>query len=500
MIKSIGMVMSSKLIIQVIGFLITIITAREFGMGDQIGTYFYVYGFVLIPVAIFNLSARSLVITELNFILLSKLDAFSDFIKYLIKFSIIVACFSIVVLILLVELNLHFNFLGMDGGVIRKFSYLLLPVVFLLTLSEIFTGVFNSKRKFGWPEFAEIIKVLVTLASLFLFSESLGVLSLILGSIVGGFISTLLLFTIIKKNYLTKDSCLDLSEDIKDFKGKIYSLMATNILIALQPFIVISYIALSNGYAVSVYSYAIKIVSIPAFVLSSVIFVVFSHWSNFATKQQNEKITNSALNVLLVGFLLIGIFLILIIFKSDLLILAFFGSENLADYDNFIHVVIMLTISSMFQYAISTLTRIIQAHRMVREVNIYRVVYFLISIFFVYIFHTTLKRGFNGVIESLLVINVVMLGYAAILLYVKRIINMNFIYNLIAMVAFTAILILTISYLIPFIVEFIDFSNDSALKDIFILITSICLYFLISATVWKKRFYFIFKKNRDLNL
>ena len=496
MIKSIGMVLSSKLMIQVVGFLITIVTAREFGIGEQIGTYFYVYGFVLIPVAIFNLSARSLVVTELNLISLNKSDAFSDFVKYLIKFSIIVSCFSIVALILFVELNLNFYFLEMDGELIRKFSYLMLPVVFLLTLSEIFTGVFNSKRKFGLPEFSEIIKVVVTLASLFFLSGNLGVLSLILGSVVGGLISTLLLFTVIKKKYLTKDSCLDLSKNIKDFKEKFYSLMVTNTLIALQPFIVISYIALSSGSAVSIYSYAIKIVSIPAFVLSSVIFVVFSYWSNFVTKRQNEKVSNSALNVLLAGFLLIGIFLILIIFKGDLLILALFGSENLGADDSFMYTLVMLTISSMFQYAISTLTRIIQAYRMIREVNIYRMVYFSISIFFLYLFHSILKREFEGVIEAMLVINVLMLGYVVILLYKKSVISMNFIYNLIGMATYTATLVLTIYYLIPFVVELINFSNNDILKDIFILSASIFLYFLISAIVWKERFYFILKKQR----
>ena len=485
MLKSIGFVTFTKIIIQTIGFIITIIVARRFGIGNDIGVYFYAYGIVLTPVVIFNLSARSLVVTELNLHQFKRVDLFSSFVRFLIKFSIISAGIATFLLIFIVELNSYLGFLTLDDDLFKRVVYFLLPMSFILMLSEILTGVFNSKKTFGWPEVTEIIKVLITLLSLVLFSEVMGIFSLVLGSVFGSLVSASLLFCVIKKKYLiTKGLTSNISESIVDFKSRFYGLASSNIMIAIQPVIITSYISLIGIHSVSTYSYMVKIVSIPSFILASTIYVAFSHWSDFASKQENEKIKNSSLTVLLAGSIIIGVFLAVFILEGNLIIQILFGDDDYFDYNDFLYLSVVLIVSSLLQFSITTLTRIMQALRMVKHINIYRLVFFLVSLSIIQTSFYFLEGGLDIVVYSLLAINIVMLMYVIILLYIKEVIEIVFVLYIIKVVSITVALALVIPSFVESILGYMIIESK-VIRSLFSIFIAVFVYLSILSILFK---------------
>jgi putative peptidoglycan lipid II flippase len=307
------------------GMLIPFIIARYFGANNETDSFFLAYSIVFYIANIFSPSLERLIVPFINENqkLNQNPSGFISNVGWSVSvLLVIVSFFSIIIL------NQSFSFLSNNKELVNiTFNYLLfiLPILFIVCWSSLLSGVLNAYKIFSIPAISPLIRFISVLLAIILLQRSLGMISVIIGFILGELLRFSFLFLKSKKLVSFKLVRLKLNDKIiKFYKIGSYQIFVSFIYGLLTVFdrVIASYLGEGN---ITLYHYVERIYFIPFTLLTiGVMPVLLTYWGqdfNNSVFINKVSILISTLKNTLIKFsiIIIPIIIILILIKSQLI-------------------------------------------------------------------------------------------------------------------------------------------------------------------------------------
>lgn len=257
-----------------ISFLIPIYIAYEYSVSKQTDVFFLSFNIIVFLGTIFSGAVRSVSIPYIKERLVSRLELqsfISSVMRYISRF---LACF-----LGLVAIVCYWLFASTNDDL---YLYLLLslPIAFLTVVNAFCYGILNSFDQFYLAELSPVFRAIVIIVTVFFFSNTFGIISVIIGYNLGELAKFFHLFLVIKiKNKLNIFSRTFISTDISSFlRQGAYQVFSVS-LAASSPLIdraVASFLIVGS---ISLIDYGDRIFVVFNVLLNSFLIILTSKWA-----------------------------------------------------------------------------------------------------------------------------------------------------------------------------------------------------------------------------
>jgi putative peptidoglycan lipid II flippase len=333
-----------------IGFLVPIYIAYNYAISQETDKFFLSYSFVLFVGTMFSQSVRSVSIPFLRERLGNR-GSFEIFISSVLLFF--VKFLGILCIMLFLG---TYSALKITQNDLFWYFFLTVPIVFFSIINAFFYGVLNSLDQFYLAEMTPFSRAIVIFISIYFFSDSLGIIAIIVGYNLREIVKTVhLSYVVLKRNNLNINLRIVNNEEISSFvKQGSYQVVSSTITAATPMIdrIIASFLVAGS---VSILDYGDKVFTIFMVLLNSFLVLLLSRWSNEFIK---GKISISSINKILLFIFVVCVVLSIIIFNTDNLIIDFlYPKVNIGQREIIASVLTISTIGFIFNAMSQTINR-----------------------------------------------------------------------------------------------------------------------------------------------
>ena len=331
---NVALVGSITIVAKALGFYKEIVVAANFGLSVALDTFFIAF---LIPSFIQNVFINALKNVFIpNYIKEKKLKVQLGAFQSIVFLLVLVLCIALcIVSLIFAEYFLELAFRGHDENyyqLIRLQLYILLPCVFFWGVSSILGGLLEIDNKYFFASFSSVFIALSVIVSLLYFKEEMGEFILAKATLVGSFISFLVLLSISLYHKIVIISFPRFNANTHEMLHQFWPKVSSGLLSGLNNFVDQFFAAQLVVGSITALNYGLRI---PAFLSGIVIIalgnVLLPHFSRLVVKDLKKayKELFFILKLLFISALIAVV--ILILFSQEIISLFFERNEFTAD-------------------------------------------------------------------------------------------------------------------------------------------------------------------------
>lgn len=267
-----------------VGLLIPFFIAAWFGVTPETDVFFFAYAVIIYLTAVLSVSIEGNIVPFIASIKSQYHEDPALFINRLFSLSVAISVCMTALLIAISRplFGLITRFPPDSLTLLFRFFIEASPLVTLVVVSSILTGVLNANFRFWVPAVSPAVRAGICILTMFCLKKTLGVHSVVLGYLLGEIAR--LLFSIY---ILAKEKLLSLRFDFRAdpaftsfFKVMFFQIVSV-IAIGLNPLVDKAMASWLKTGSVSILQYADRLYFIPVtFISSGLMVVVFSRWSD----------------------------------------------------------------------------------------------------------------------------------------------------------------------------------------------------------------------------
>ncbi|MCX6218965.1 lipid II flippase MurJ [Spirosoma sp.] len=296
-----------------LGFLIPVYIGYKYKISSETDNFFLSYSILTFISTIFSFAVRGVSIPFLKE-KLNDTNVFNEFvstvyfysIKYVGGLSVLVLCATLTSL--LISGNSTFYYLSIG-----------VPIILLTTINSFFYGIFNSVDKFYIAESTPLIRAVVVLIMIFLFSETFGIGAVIIGYSLGEFAKFIQLYYVLNSKLSITLSLKNRDFSvIRTFVKEGSNQIISTTLVSINPLVdrlVASFLIVGS---ISIIDYGDKIFVIFNVLLNSFLTLILSKWSNEAIKNKFD-LSKLEKIIKVVFFAAVSALIVIFIVKHELI-------------------------------------------------------------------------------------------------------------------------------------------------------------------------------------
>lgn len=182
-------------------FVVSLLVAFYFGSGNETDVYFYAYNVVVLISGFFTMLNSTVLIPEAMRIRVESERESSHFLVFFMYVYIALSIF-LTSLFFISPVNTFTAISNFDTVILeenRLILQLAIPLILLMTLTNLLTEILISYRFFSITMIVSIVNSLIAIAFLLLFRAQLNISSLLIGLLTGFSINLVVLFMLMKK-------------------------------------------------------------------------------------------------------------------------------------------------------------------------------------------------------------------------------------------------------------------------------------------------------------
>ncbi len=300
------------------GFLVPLFVAAWFGVSTETDAFFFAYGLILFLTGIFAPVVESVIVPFIAQIRVKDETEVRTFLGTTLVFAIggllVLSGFFLVILEPLLLALTRFPQESIEL-IFRLFLETIPLLVFLVTTS-VLSGALNAYKLFVLPAVSPALRMMVTLLTIWVLKNRIGVHSIAMGYVTGEVFRLVLLGSeAVKRKMLVFKVTIDLKQNFVEFLRVSFYQVIGLVAVAFNPMVDKAMASWLSPGSVSILEYADRVYQIPMTFMSSGLFVVLlSHWSGDFYQEDKaffrRKVINMA-KIVGVGTLLFSFLLIL---------------------------------------------------------------------------------------------------------------------------------------------------------------------------------------------
>jgi putative peptidoglycan lipid II flippase len=276
-----------------LGILVPVFIAGWFGVSGATDAFFFSYGMMLFVTGMVTPVVQSVLVPFISEHLESRVDT-GRFIGSVCLYSLLLSVLAIALLIGVVNVALPL-LTRFDAAARRLVQVLFLeasPVIILSVLAGILSGTLNAHKKFGPPATAPGLKALVILGVIFLWKDTLGIHSILLGYLLGELIRIgYLAPALYRRNLLRLRFFFSLDSRSRAFFRTAFYQTAGMGLMCLNPIVDQTMASWLGHGSISMLHYAERLYMIPiSFLTTGLMTTLLSHWSSAYYRDGSDKL------------------------------------------------------------------------------------------------------------------------------------------------------------------------------------------------------------------
>lgn len=496
MIKNTLILSIIGIIFQVVGVFYMIDVAKIFGANGKVDAYYYVLGVYFFFTLIFQNVLKSILMPVLMYERKNNINNITSFYNGLLSYSIVILTLVTFLIIFISQSDLVFYILPKNSSIetYRQFFILSAPVLFLSVIYSIFSSIYNSIQKFGLLDIFLNLRIIISYIFLIILYHKYDEYSLIIGNLIGLFMSVILTFFYLQKIKLIKFK-FEFKTNLslrKIFMSSPIPLIAS-IFTAFQPMVSNYFLGTySSQGSLTILSNLQKIASIPTIIFTSGFLTVFlTQISKIEVEKNNFELKKTvSKSISAVSTFVLPTILLLYIIRNELIQVLFKNSKLTEE-----HLEIMSNGMTIFLFSFyflqiySLLFRIYVVKKLLFKILFLNVLSFICHYILTFVFVKVYNFDVIGTIGSMLLSNAFTTLYSFYYLHKKfRIFEINHLlrnmfktlltgfiifilsdnaYHQLAYKYSNKFMLFTISYSILFVIAFffftILFKNDDIL-------------------------------------
>ncbi|AZQ58472.1 virulence factor MviN [Maribacter sp. MJ134] len=335
LIRNMLIVGSITFFIKLLTFYKETLVASIFGLSELLDTYYIA---ILIPTFIQNVFIGSLkglfipnYITELK-----TTKKGPDFLSLILLSIILIVVLFTILAIIFTEFFLCDVFPNHNSdyySLIRTQFYYALPCLLFWGISGLFTGLLEIKGKYLISTASQILLPAAIIICLLCFKNYLGEITLVIGMLLGSFLSTLFLFLFCAKDNLIKLGDINLNFNMILMLRQYPAKVTSGLLTGINPFVDQFFAAQLIIGSIAAMNYGMKIPSFTVGIIMMVIGnVLLPHFSN-EISDNIQKAFKQLYKILKLVFTSSLIIAIITIIFSDYIIALLFERDNFSSED-----------------------------------------------------------------------------------------------------------------------------------------------------------------------
>jgi len=301
-------------------FVVSLLVAYFFGSGEQTDVYFYAYNVVVLISGFFTMLNSTVLIPEAMRIRVQSEHESSSFLIFFIYLyfavSVILSAFFF-----LSPVSTFTTISNFEISTLQQYRVILqlaIPLIILMTLTNLLTEILISYRFFSITMVVSIVNSLISIAFLFLFRSEFAIASLLIGLLCGFSINLIVLFVLIKK-YLKWDFSFSVFPVGNRIWRNVVLAQAGNITTMLNSYVPLFLLSGFNPGIITALTFAQQLSILPNSLLTN-------HFTSVAAIKFNELYSQKAFDDLNKIFVSTAEFLVFILMPISG-IMFFFSTE-----------------------------------------------------------------------------------------------------------------------------------------------------------------------------